>query len=191
MRRSGVAARSLTEAAGSVAPMVPMAPAEAEVLTGLMLGDGSLPLGERARNAHLSVTRAARDLEYQLWTAGVFADRLTPRGVVVRDVHDARTGRTYQSAVLRTRSEPAFTEARRRWYPNGKKQVPAALTLTAPVVAVWLADDGSVTAASRRCPDIKLATHGFSVAEVEHLAGLLSRRYAGPVGVYCESESQR
>jgi ribosomal protein L37AE/L43A len=135
------------------------------------------------------VTRTAADLEYQDWTAGVFANRLTPRGVAVRDVPDARTGKTYRSAVLRTRSDPSLTEAHRRWYPAGRKHVPANLALTALTVAVWLADDGSVTAASRRSPDVKFATQGFAAPEVEQLAGLLSARYPGDVKVYVEAGS--
>lgn len=165
----------------------PLTAVQAAVLDGLMLGDGCLTQGPNSTNAVLQITRASRDLAYLDWTAEVFAGRLTPRGVATRNVFDARTGRTYQSSVLRSRADPMFTEARERWYPDGHKQIPDDLVLARLAVAVWLADDGSITRASRRSPDVKFATQGFDGTEVEHLAGLLTQRYGAGVRTYSET----
>lgn len=188
LRRRGTSSRTLKEASRKT-PFVPLSTVQGAVLDGLMLGDGCLTIGRNALNAVLQITRSANDLEYQNWLSQVFLDRLTKRGVSIRDVFDSRTGKTYRSTVLRTRSDPVFTEARQRWYPQGRKQVPADLVLTSQAVAVWVADDGHVRAASRRSPDIKFATQGFSHAEVHRLANVLSERYAGKTHVYQEANS--
>lgn len=187
MHRSGIESRPLAAAYSGCTPRVPLSQTESEVLDGLMLGDGCLALGKKARNAVLAVTRSATDLEYQDWIAEVFRGRLTPRGVAVRDVYDSRTDKTYQSAVLRTRSDPVFTESRLRWYPQGVKRIPSDISLATLAIAVWLADDGCVRAVSRRSPDIKFATHGFSELEVDRLTSLLTERY-GKARYYRESK---
>lgn len=190
MRRSNLPARSLTEAHASGTPRLPLGPMEAEVLEGLMLGDGCLTIGANCRNAVLNVTRTARDIQYQQWIADVFATRLTPRGIAIRDVYDGRTEKTYTCAVLRTRADPVLTEVRSRWYPQGRKLVPSGLTLTPLTTAVWFADDGSIMSASRRCPDIKLATQGFVPSDVERLAADLRSRHGESVHVYAEKDGK-
>lgn len=165
----------------------PLSEREASVLDGLMLGDGCLTLGRNARNPCLHITRTAADMDYLRWTADVFSARLTEASIRVRDIDDPRTRKTYHSAQLRTRHDPALLSERHRWYPDGAKVVPKDLALTATTVAVWFADDGSVTEASRRTPEIKFATHGFQEAEVRRLAALLADRYAAKFPVYEES----
>lgn len=165
----------------------PLSLQEGEVLDGLMLGDGCLSMGRLSRNPCLSITRTATDVEYLNWTAGVFAGRLTESPIRVRDVFDHRTQKTYRSARLRTRCDPAFLAQRNRWYPDGKKIVPRDLELSATAVAVWLADDGHVSAASRRCPEIRFATHGFREQEVRKLASLLLERYGGRFSLHQEN----
>lgn len=165
---------------------VSLAQHENEVLDGLMLGDGCLSLGQHSRNPCLSITRTSADMDYLRWTADVFRARLTSSSISVRDVADARTKKTYGSARLRTRCDPAFLSGRDRWYPSGTKVVPEDLSLSAVTVAVWFADDDSVTRASRRSPEIKFATHGFAQTEVRRLADLLAIRYAERFPVYEE-----
>lgn len=165
---------------------VPLSDREAQVLDGLMLGDGSLVLSEASVNACLMISRSAIDLDYQHWTAAIFADRMAGEPVHVRDVRDPRTGKTYHSARLRTRSDPALREQRARWYPSGRKIVPPDLRLSALVVAVWLADDGHVAAASRRCPEVRFATQGFEEQDVRQLGLLLQDRYGGRFAVHQE-----
>lgn len=166
--------------------LMPLTRGEKEVLDGLMLGDGCLSLGRHSRNPCLQITRASRDLAYLHWTADVFHARLTESAINVRDIPDRRTQKTYESARLRTRCDQAFLAERDRWYPNGMKAVPEDLALSAVSVAVWFADDGSVTRSSRRSPEIKFATHGFLESEVRRLSQLLVDRYAERFPVYEE-----
>lgn len=168
-------------------PLKPLSRREAQVLDGLMLGDGCLWRGPHGKNPCLHVVRTARDLKYLKWSATVFKSRLTAASVRVRDVDDARTGKVYGSARLRTRHDPAFLFPMERWYASGKKAVPHDLNLTPLTIAVWFADDGSVSRASRRSPEIKFATHGFQECDVRRLAAMLSDRYGGAFPVYEES----
>lgn len=169
----------------------PLSPHEAEVLDGLMLGDGSLSMGGHSKHACLHITRATKDFEYLQWTADVFKARLTAASLRSRKISDARTRKTYESSRLRTRCDPVFTEERHRWYPGGIKQVPSDLRLSALTIAVWLADDGSVSRASRRSAEIKFATHGFEERDVRRLACLLAGRYGTPFPVYQEGRLEQ
>lgn len=164
---------------------------EFQVLQGHMLGDGCLYLGESNKSPSLSMTRTAGDLEYLKWSADVFRSRLTPSSVTSWNTFDQRTSKTYYSVGLRTRCDPAFTVHRSQWYEGRRKRVPQDMQLSSLAVAVWLADDGSVTRSSRRSPEIKFATHSFTRQEVCYLAELLTGCYGGPFHVHQVGERQQ
>jgi transposase len=166
---------------------------ETQVLDGLMLGDGCLWLGRNSRNACLTITRQSRDLGYLSWTAEIFASRIpeSGSGIRVRDIFDRRTGSTNGSAVMRTRCDAELQAQHERWYPNGTKVIPKDLVLDAQSIAVWFADDASVSRSSRRSPEIKFATHSFTETEVHRLADILISRYDGKFPVYKESGKEQ
>jgi len=137
-----------------------------ETLTGLMLGDGFLEKHKNGLNANLKITRAFKDKKYLLSNANVFAE-YNPKCVDF-EYFDKRTNKTYYRSVLRTSVHPDFTKLHNIWYPNGKKIVPNNIVLTPKTLAIWFADDGSVYINSGHY-QAKLATHGFSFAEVNFL----------------------
>jgi hypothetical protein len=168
----------------------PLTAREREVLDGLMLGDGCLFMGSSAKNACLTITRAAADMGYLRWTADTFSTRLTSESLTARDVTDARTGRTHGRANLRTRNDPAFTPERQRWYPQGIKRIPCDLHLSPLIMAVWFADDGWVGRASLNTVAISLATNGFPQPDVHFLAELLTVKLGIEFRVHREAKGR-
>lgn len=146
-----------------------------EVLTGLLLGDGCLWRSKRGHsaNAQLAITRTKSDFAYLQWSADIFQNFVTPKGVRSNDYFDRRTQKTYSRVFLRTRCNPCFTEVYHKWYPNGKKIVPRDLKLTIPAIQVWFADDGCVSRprGKRKAVrfELKIATHGFLPEDVDFL----------------------
>ena len=164
-----------------------LAPYQAEVLEGLMLGDGHLEMHKDGVTPSLKITRSLADLEYQKWLADVFSNFISVNGMREGNYFDERTQKEYHSIRLATRTSNAFEEAYKRWYPHGTKVVPVDLTLSPVIVAVWLADDGSIWGYSgykhrnaiqgRPTFSMQLATDGFTEPEVQRLCGLLTSHY--------------
>jgi recombination protein RecA len=79
-------------------------------------------------------------------------------------------GKRYPCVQFVTRTFPVFTRWRRRFYADGRKQVPDDITdlLTPLAVAVWFMDDGSAD----HC-GVTIQTHSFDDQEVERLARAL------------------
>lgn len=155
-----------------------------EILTGLMLGDGSLELGKWSKNACLRITRAAKDKNYSEWGRDMFLQFLTPRSLADSSVYDKRTKKTYPRTILRTGCRPIFTTFREVWYSKNKKIVPQNLQLTSLTVAVWFADDGNISIRGKKQIVIKLSTHGFTKQEVYLLSKKLRERYHFDFPVY-------
>ena len=151
-----------------------------------MLGDGCIYRYRPTQLPHLSITRAARDFDYLAWQAHVFAPFMQ-HGLAVYPILDKRTGRTYQQARLVTRSARVFVNWRETWYPEGVKELPAQIELSPLALAVWFADDGSISASSSKGKKglltLKFATHGFRKPDVERLARLLGARYDAYFGL--------
>ena len=145
-----------------------------EVLTGLMLGDGSLELAKAGKNASLKITRTRVDGSYIDHHINVFHDLGAKRSV--GQVEDKRTNKIYLRSMLHTKVNPILTEWHSKWYANGYKSVPQDLKLTPLILATWFADDGSVVV-KKRTYTAKLATHGFSKKEVKFLQKQLKQTF--------------
>lgn len=92
---------------------------QSQVLTGLMLGDGSLNKGngDFNRNAHLVVGRAQKDAEYLKYEANIFNNLLSPRCKQQQDLiicfdpsPDKRTYKVYPKCYFTTSNNLVFTE---------------------------------------------------------------------------------
>jgi hypothetical protein len=122
-----------------------------QIIEGMMLGDGSLSIGPRGKNARFVLERLNTPefqayLEKTAEALRMLEVQLPPEHITARD----RTyrGKTKQYLKLQTVSSPVLTEWRRRWIdPSNPKhrQVPPDLELTPLNVAIWLEGDGSTT----------------------------------------------
>jgi len=141
-----------------------------EILTGLMLGDGGLEVHKNGKNASLKVTRTLQDEEYNKYHFHVFNSYNSKCANYKH--YDKRTNKTYFCSVLKTSVHPEFTQWYKKWYPDGKKNVPNDIKLTPTSLATWFADDGCIIAKPGMY-HVKLATHGFSLQNVELLCDKL------------------
>jgi hypothetical protein len=87
---------------------------------------------------------------------------------------DERTGKKYSSLHFKTKALPLFTEFWSMFYVDGKKVIPADLTLFTPLaLAHLLMQDGSFGTSG----GIYICTDAFSPADTQRLANELSIRY--------------
>jgi len=74
---------------------MPLTGFQQEVLTGLMLGDGHLSIGGKAKNPRLRINRTDRDMEYAEWIAEVFSPYITAKSLRRTTQFDPRYEKTY------------------------------------------------------------------------------------------------
>lgn len=160
-------------------PYIKLTEYQDQVLTGLMLGDGHLD--KVNKNAHLSLNRSIKDLEYLKFESNIFYNFLTPlfqnHLVKMTLSFDKRSSKYYEGCYFRTARNGSLTEYHYKWY-NGTKILPKDLKLSSPTMAHWIADDGHIT--YNKLPYrfvLELSTHSFTENEVEFLIKLLSDRY--------------
>jgi len=165
-----------------------------EIFNGLMLGDGSLNKTKKETHySNLIVVRQAQDLDYLLWQQELLKEFYAINSKPIyfahksKDKKDKTKFKTHYYYRLITRAGVIFSNYRKIWYPNGKKIIPPNLILTPLTIAVWLADDGSITyGRNKETLKITLCTHGFSKNDVEKIALSLSKRYNEHFRVYME-----
>jgi hypothetical protein len=82
----------------------------------------------------------------------------------------------FNAAILITRTSPLLLELRKKWYPNGKKIVPADIEITPVTLAHWFMGDGSSgynktgwSESTKKYVSIQLATCSFTEQEVDFL----------------------
>jgi hypothetical protein len=139
------------------------------VLTGTLLGDGSLPV--HGRHPRLFVKHKADHEALALFKYEVFREfiSMSPHRFAQR-LH----GRDYPCVQFVTRTDAAFSEWRLRFYRQRRKIVPTdiAVGLSPLALAVWLMDDGAADYAG-----LTFQTHSFTPRETNRLAAVLRRKY--------------
>lgn len=148
-----------------------------DVLTGLMLGDGSLSIRKSCINPRLTIRRQISDLPYLQWQFEIFRDLCRDKAITTGSYYDKRYNKYYPYCNLETRYIPAFKEIYHKWYPNGKKIIPLDLKLNPLIIAVWICDDGNVSIKNKQRINIKFHTQGFNINEITYLSSLLDYRY--------------
>lgn len=139
------------------------------VLTGTLLGDGSLPI--HGRYPRLFVKHKADHEGLALFKYEVFREFIS----MAPHCFDQRlNGRSYACVQFVTRTHPEFAGWRRRFYCGRRKIVPVNIEpdLSPLAVAVWLMDDGAADYAG-----LTVQTHNFSDDETTRLAAILRDRY--------------
>jgi hypothetical protein len=145
------------------------------VLTGTLLGDGSLPV--HGRYPRLFIKHKAEHEPLALFKYEVFREFIS----MAPHRFDQRLGgRLYPCVQFVTRTRPEFRPWRERFYRERRKIVPVDIDrdLTPMALAVWIMDDGAADYAG-----LTIQTHGFTASEIRRLAAALRSRYRLRVGV--------
>lgn len=139
------------------------------VLTGTLLGDGSLPV--QGRYPRLFVKHKAEHEALALLKYEAFRELISMRP----HYFPQRLGeREYPCVQFVTRTNVAFLRWRQRFYRGRRKVVPIDIDrdLSPLALAVWLMDDGAADYAG-----LTFQTHSFTQAETNRLAAVLRRKY--------------
>jgi hypothetical protein len=125
-----------------------------EVLTGVLMGDGTVHWPDSARNARLQVTNISRpflewlDERLNWFSTGVSLKRTSAEITAenARSSHERFSSLTYDirdQYELSTRRHPELNRFA-SWYEDGYKRFPADIELTPRVLKQWYVCDGSL-----------------------------------------------
>lgn len=140
---------------------------ELDLLDGHLLGDGSVFKTGKDRT-HAVYAQACKQATYLQWLIDN-TGFLAGRKVYTRHYFDIRTQKTYEGYQIKSLSHEIFTQARSRWYPNGKKVLPTDLIITSRCLLRFYLDDGSW-----HKNGMYLATNDFNPQDVEVLQAKIS-----------------
>lgn len=154
-------------------------------IDGLLLGDASIPKPSTKSgwsallNQEFSIKfiEWAEQVKEKLENFGITLSPLPPRKRLLR-------GKRYETVSLQTHSYPEFNSFRKRWYPNGKKEVPRDIDFNEATFSNWYLGDGCLSVTRQGC-HLYLSTEGFDNESLEFLRlkmkeyGLLFKRSKG------------
>lgn len=153
-------------------------PEQRAFLVGSLLGDGTMRVGEHAKNANYKVEQGLEQKEYVFWKYKLLKSLVfTEPKISYR--YDSVKGKYPKSWWFRTIRHPLLTEIydlfyERDGYLTGRKIVPKTIAheLTPLGLAVWIMDDGSY---SRGAMDI--STYSFTLSEINLLCTILKKKF--------------
>ena len=139
-----------------------------DILSGSLLGDGSIVPGKRGASPRYSISNKHRAY-LQYVSSNLEAEGLEQCGKITRHDNEWGTSWNYHS-----RHYPELQRLRDKWYPDGKKHVPSDIILNPTTTRVWFIEDGyfgqmNDLAIGR----IQFATNSFTEEETGSLAGKL------------------
>jgi hypothetical protein len=148
-----------------------------EVIDGALLGDGSVAK-KRGRSA-LSFRYFCVDLDITKLVHTELHNCGMREPYSYRNIGGFSTPTSILYGTYSAHSS-TFSAIRERWYPHGKKIVPADLVLTPTVGLLWHLGDGGVTGNR-----INLSTQGFTTEDVQSKLIPLIEKATGIVGGAC------
>jgi hypothetical protein len=145
------------------------------VLTGTLLGDGSLPV--HGKYPRLFVKHKAEHEALALFKYEVFREFISMRP---HRFEQQLRGHGYPCVQFVTRTRAEFSAWRERFYTERRKIVPIDIDrdLSPVAFAVWIMDDGSADYAG-----LTIQTHSFTPPETRRLAAALRQRYGLRTGI--------
>jgi hypothetical protein len=159
-----------------------------EIIDGLMLGDGNLSIGKKAKNPRLRINRSYKDFEYAKWINHEFADYCSDNSLKISNVYDDRYKKNYKRIAFTSLRSKDFLESYERWYINGIKCIPKDLDLSPLTMAIWFADDGYIGQRFKNGItsgfEISFSTCSFSQKENEFLLNKINQIYGKGLRVY-------
>lgn len=148
------------------------------LLTGSLLGDGTMRRGEGARNANYKIDHGLLQKSYVFWKYELLKSFVTTEPKLSYR-YDSVKGKYPKSWWFRTIRHPLLTEIYNLWYVGdgyrtGRKIVPRIIEddLTPLALAIWIMDDGSYSRGT-----ITISTYCFTTDEIELLCEALRSRY--------------
>jgi hypothetical protein len=142
-----------------------------EIMTGLMLGDGSLRL--HGKDALLSLQIVNKEVVQKIW------DICFGLKLLVMPVKTLNRRTWLPIHYFQTFTIPYFTKLFSLWYTNGIKCLPTqiGLMLTPLAIAHWVIGDGGFDSSGRGIGRVVLYTNNFTLAEVKLLQEILFSKY--------------
>lgn len=107
------------------------------ILTGSLLGDGHLTR-PRKGNSQFVKNQCLRRAEYLNW----HMCELSPFGSSISEGVSRIGNKEYGRCNFLSIAHEQFTNLRSIWYPQGKKVIPANITLDHLAICIWFMDDG-------------------------------------------------
>jgi len=155
-----------------------LSPRQEQIILGTSLGDGSLSIGKRSRNARFSTSSRNQDREYVFWKYR----ELESTGLFLHPPQQRLRQTPFGSSFgwgLRSRAHPVFTEFHRLFYPDGKKTAPVEVLdkLDDFGLAIWYQDDGYFHWHHSEYPRVSLCTYGFSLEENQVIGDWFKGKY--------------
>lgn len=149
-----------------------------QLIVGSLLGDGTMRLGEGARNANFKTEQGLEQQAYVLWKYRILKPLVFTEPKLSYRYRE--NGDTYpKSWWFRTVRHPLLTEIyvrfyEREGYRTGRKRVPHDIgnDLDPLALAVWIMDDGSYSQGT-----IDISTYCFTLTEIEVLQKGLKDRF--------------
>jgi hypothetical protein len=147
-------------------------------LVGSLLGDGTMRIGEHAKNANFKVEQGLEQKELVFWKYEILKSLVfTEPKISYR--YDPVKGKYPKSWWFRTIRHPLLTEIydlfyTRDGYRTGRKIVPKTIAheLTPAGLAVWVMDDGSYSQGK-----IDISTYSFTLSEIKLLCSVLETKF--------------
>jgi hypothetical protein len=158
------------------------------IIIGSLLGDGSLRIPKRGKNAHFYEKHSVDQEEYLHWKY----DNLKPFSIHIhrelgKENHNISgvACSTKDSVKLTTTANSDLTKLWKLWYKgNGNKIIPHNLDdyFNKLILAVWICDDGSLVWNSiRRTYRLDIHTESFSYKEQVRLVESIYKLFKGTI----------
>lgn len=150
-----------------------------QVAVGSILGDGCLKgISKRKMSSQLYVSQHSSKLPYLEWVHSQL-----DKGFAMNPI---KPKKGYEQYYFNTRPEKTLGYLFRKFYPEGKKIIPADMEILLKYpssLAVWHMDDGTLDRRSKYHYNAMIATYGFSFGECERLTEALYKNFGLDVSV--------
>ncbi|MDP2789137.1 MAG: hypothetical protein Q8O46_03765 [bacterium] len=155
-----------------------LSPKQRSFIIGSMLGDATMRIGIKAKNANFKIDHCLEQKEYVFWKYKILKSFVTtPPKLSYRTT---KQGVRYKKSWwFRTLRHPVLTEIYNQFYTKdsyrcGKKIVPDFVfeNIDAFVMAVWVMDDGSYNQGN-----IDISTYSFTLREIEKLIFVVKKKF--------------
>jgi hypothetical protein len=155
-----------------------------EWVDGFLLGDGAITFGNKSilRGARFSMQSS--EIEWTNYAICKFLPYAPSETKQEGQISQRRPNPLWHS---RTLTHPDIVAQAQRWYPAGKKAVPADVRITSTSVRLWYLGDGSFTYMPKtNSSNLRLATPSFTEADVN---GILLPKLA-TLGIHGERDAK-
>ena len=155
---------NITRAAFNTAKTIIPTQRQLEILTGCLLGDGSLTMSERSINPRFSCEHGIKQKEYCFWKFEEVESLDCSYRETIRKKADTRNGKFYQSCVIRSIANTEFLSLYKTLYVGKVKCITKEFlkNYTALSLAIHYMDDGCKSGNT-----YTLATNCFSFDDIE------------------------